>query len=132
MAFVREDIPLEKRKFVKRYIPSMKFSKYSFWDVDYEREAYWIWGGGNTYEHLDYYVLIWKGKKIFVDTYGWIDSIGDEDYVFKNIILFQADASLKGDKEELVQIVQEAMQSGYKKGLVIKEIVEPDFSREIL
>ena len=131
MAFVRERIPMEKREFVNKYMPKMQFSKYSSWKVDYEREAYWIDAGGNAYEHLDYYVLIWKGKKIFVDTYGWIDSIGDEDYVFKNIILFQADASLKGDKEELVQIVQEAIQSGYKKGLVIKEIVEPDFSREI-
>ncbi len=131
MAFVRERIPMDKWEFVNRYIPSMKLSKYSSWKVDYEREAYWIGVGGNAYEHLDYYMLIWKGKKIFVDTYGWIDSIDNQDHVFKNIILFQADASLRQDKEELVQIVQEAMQCGYDNELIIKEMVEPDFSREI-
>ena len=76
-------------------------------------------------------MLIWKGRKTCVQTYGWIDSIDDKDYVFKNIILFQADALLEGDKEELVQIVLDAMQSGYKNGLVIKEMAEPDFSRKI-
>ncbi len=64
-------------------------------------------------------------------TYGWIDKIDDKDYVFKNMILFQADASLRSDKEELLQIVREAMQSGYDNRLVINEMVEPDFSREI-
>ena len=76
-------------------------------------------------------MLIWKGKKIFVDTYGWIKIVDDKSFAFKNIISFQADASLRNEKEELVQIVQEAMQSGYDSGLIIKEMVEPDFSREI-
>ena len=49
-------------------------------------------------------LYVWKGKKIFVDTYGWIESFGEEKRVFKNIILFQADASLKEDKEEVIQI----------------------------
>ena len=131
MAFVMEKIPMEKWKFVNKYLPKKQLSEYSIWKVDYEREAYWIGVGGNTYEHLEYYVLIWKGRKTCVQTYGWIDSIDDKDYVFKNIILFQADALLEGDKEELVQIVLDAMQSGYKNGLVIKEMAEPDFSREI-
>ncbi len=131
MAFVREDIPVEKWEFVNQYLPNMKFSKYAYWDVDYEREAYWIRGGGNTYEHLDYYVLLWKGKKIFVNTYGWLERLGDKTQCFKNIISFHAAASLKDDKDELVQIVLDAMQSGYKNGLVIKEMAEPDFSREI-
>ncbi len=131
MAFVMESIPMEKWEFVNKYVPSRKCGEDSFWDVDYEREAYWIELGGNAYEHLDYYMLIWKEKKIFVDTYGWIKILNDKSYAFKNIISFQADASLRNDKEELVRIVQEAMQSGYDNRLVINEMVEPDFSREI-
>ncbi len=116
---------------MNKYAPSKKCSKYSIGEVDYEREAYWIGIGGNAYEHLNYYMLIWKGKKTFVNTYGWIDSIDGTDYVFKNIILFQADASLKNDKDELVQIVQEALECGYDNDMIIKEMAEPDFSREI-
>lgn len=131
MAFVRERIPMEKREFVNKYMPKMQFSKYSSWKVDYEREAYWLKDGQNALEHLEYYMLIWKGKKIFVDTYGWFERFGDMIQGYKNIILFQGDASLKKDKEELIQIVQEALECGYDNDLTIKEMVEPDFSREI-
>ena len=131
MAFVMEKIPMEKWEFVNKYAPSKKCSKYSIWEVDYEREAYWIGIGGNAYEHLNYYMLIWKGKKTFVDTYGWIDSIDDKDYVFKNVTSFHADVSLEGDKEELVQIVKEVLQSGYDNNLVINMMVEPEFLEEI-
>lgn len=130
MGFIREKIPTEKWEFVNKYAPDEKCNKYSFWDVDYEREAYWINVGGNVLEHLDYYLLIWKGKKTLVGTYGWLDYMGDDCHSFKNIILFQADASLKKHRDELVQIVQEALQTGYSKKLIIEEMIEPDFSKE--
>ncbi len=130
MAFVRESIPIEKWEFVNKYAPSKECTEYSIWDVDYEREAYWIEVGGSTYDHVEYYILIWKGKKVHVHTYGRVKRLDDKIHVFKNIILFQADASLREDKDELMKIVQEAMQSGYKNALVIEEIEEPDFSRE--
>ncbi len=131
MAFVRERIPMEKREFVNKFMPKMQFSKYSSWKVDYEREAYWIDAGGNVFEHLEYYLLIWKGRKIYVNTYGWNERLGEKTQCFKNITSFHADASLKDDKKELVQIVQEALECGYDNDLIIKEMAEPDFSREI-
>jgi len=131
MGFIRENIPTEKWEFVNKYAPDEKCTKYSFWDVDYDREAYWISVGFNALEHLNYYLLIWKGKKIFVDTYGWIEKRDDVSKVLVNIILFQADEFLKRDRDELVQIVHEALQTGYNGNLIIKEMVEPDFSREI-
>ena len=131
MAFVMESIPMEKWEFVNKYVPSRKCSEYSIWWVDYEKEAYWIKVEQNALEHLEYYLLIWKEKKAFVGTYGWIEKSGDRSSSFSNIILFQADVSLRQDKEELVQIVREVLEFGHDGNFVIKEMTEPDFSREI-
>ena len=38
MAFVMEKIPMEKWKFVNKYLPKKQLSEYSIWKVDYERE----------------------------------------------------------------------------------------------
>ena len=131
MGFIRENIPTEKWEFVNKYAPDEKCTKYSFWDVDYDREAYWISVGFNALEHLNYYLLIWKGKKIFVDTYGWIEKRDGVRKVVVNIILFQADALLEQSKNELVEIVKEALQVEFEGELIIEEMVEPDFSREL-
>ncbi|MCM1284286.1 MAG: hypothetical protein NC180_02145 [Muribaculaceae bacterium] len=131
MAFIDERIPREKWEFVKKYAPSLKISKYSHWVVDYENEIYWTEVGFNSLEHLERYLLIWKGKKTFVETYGWIEGSDDCNWgVVKNIIEFQADASLKPYKKELLEIVIKALSVGHTQPFKIEEIEEPDFSKE--
>jgi len=130
MNFIDERIPREKWEFVNQYAPSLEISKYLHWLADYENDIYWVEVDFNAFEHLNYYLLIWKGKKTLVGTYSWLEGASNNRRFFSNIILFQADVSLKSERDELVQIVKEALSARYTYPFLIKEMVEPDFSKE--
>ena len=131
MAFVKEYL----KKKEKELLGSWKIRKeekfidpsiYKSWNVDKEREIYFIYLGGGTLERPSIYALIWKSKKVIIS----VESRSYKDNVHWLIESIKASKALEHDKEKIVEIIKEVVPISYGCNVIFEVFPEPVFVEE--
>lgn len=104
--------------------------EHSIWSVDRARELYFIMTGAVSREGIEYYTLIWQGKKVNI--------IAEFERRFENgmqkgykVSMIMADKRLESEEKELLSIIQEILSKGWENGLDFLEISEPKYREKI-
>lgn len=139
MAFIREYVPREdwdlynSFELVNKSInigQKKEANENSMWKVDRERAIYFVRTGAIGREEIDYYTLVWEGKKVNI-TAGFerrFDNGMQRGYKVTSII---ADKKLKSRESEYLEIIKEALLVGLENGLDFIEFAEPKYREEI-
>ena len=131
MAFVKEYLTKKE----KELLGSWKIRKdekfidpsiYKSWNVDKEREIYFIYLGGGTLERPSIYALIWKSKKVIIS----VESRSYKDNVHWLIESIKASKALEHDKEKIVEIIKEVVPISYGCNVIFEVFPEPVFVEE--
>ena len=101
-------------------------SIYKSWNVDKEREIYFIYLGGGTLERPSIYALIWKSKKVIIS----VESRSYKDNVHWLIESIKASKALEHDKEKIVEIIKEVVPISYGCNVIFEVFPEPVFVEE--
>lgn len=132
MAFIKEDV-LEKNKekydsFGLKYDgKNREVNKGTQWHIDKERDIYWIYLGGGALERPYTYVLIWNNTRVVIDA-EIRGTKTEEHWIIKKI---KSSQELKIYKNELIEIIKEAVQSMYcVKTVIFKAIPDITFVSE--
>lgn len=102
----------------------------SIWKVDRDRDIYFVRTGAIGREEIDYYTLVWKGKKVNIVA-GFerrFDNGMQRGYKVSSII---ADIKLQSRECEYLEIIKEVLLLGWENGLDFIEFAEPKYREEI-
>ena len=102
----------------------------SIWDVDKERNIYFVMTGVIGREEIEYYTLVFEGKKVNIIA-GFerrFEKGMQKGYKVDSII---ADKRLESRESEYLEIIKEALLSGWENGLDFIEFGKPRYREEI-
>lgn len=131
MAFVKEYLTKQD----KELLDSWKIRKegkfidpsiYKSWNVDKEREIYFIYLGGGTLERPSIYALIWKSKKVIIS----VEARSYKEDVHWLIASIKASKALEHDKEKIIEIIKEVVPIFYGCKVIFEVFPEPVFIEE--
>ena len=131
MAFVKEYLTKQD----KELLGSWKIRKegklidpsiYKSWNVDKERESYFIYLGGGALERPSIYALIWKGKKVIIS----VESRSYKENVHWLIESIKSSKVLEHDKEKIIEIIKEVVPISYGCEVIFEVFPEPVFIEE--
>lgn len=138
MGFVKEYVPREdwdlynSFELIEKSInigQKIEANENSIWDVDKERNIYFVMTGGIGREEIYYYTLVLEGKKVNI--------IAGFERRFENgmqkgyTVDLIADKELESRESEYLEIIKEALLLGRKKGLDFIEFAKPIYREEI-
>ena len=131
MAFVKEYLTKQDKELLDswkicREGKLIESSIYKSWNVDREREIYFIFLGGGALERPSIYALILKNKKVIIS----VESRSYKDNVHGFIESIKASKTLEHDKENITEIIREVVPIFYGCEVIFEVFPEPVFIEE--
>lgn len=140
MGFVREYVPKEdwdlynSFEICKQRSSEKKIAdQNSCWVVDRERKIYIILTGVDIQEQIMSYTLIWRKEKVTVNIYSGKSrrgSINDVNKIYYEICGICLNLKLKGQEQEIIEIIKEFVQSETKKECIFEYISKITYNGE--